>query len=99
MKNLKCGEQALSVSEATIINMPAVRRKTGLLQVFLPVNRLSLFILCGFSSVKELLKKLGKFKTGKSCLYINKLSDINIDILKTIISESFQTMKKKYSEN
>ncbi|HEY2726463.1 MAG TPA: DUF1801 domain-containing protein [Parafilimonas sp.] len=39
---------------------------------------------------KELLEKLGKHKTGKGCLYINKLSDINVDVLKKIIKASFE---------
>lgn len=36
--------------------------------------------------IQELLQKLGKIKTGKSCVYINKLSDINLDILSELIS-------------
>lgn len=35
-----------------------------------------------------LLNKLGKYKTGKGCLYVNKLSDINIDVLKEILKKS-----------
>ncbi len=35
-----------------------------------------------------LLSKLGKYKTGKGCLYVNKLSDINIDVLKEILKKS-----------
>lgn len=40
-------------------------------------NNLSLYIMSGFEKNPQLMKKLGKFKTGKSCLYINKLSDID----------------------
>jgi hypothetical protein len=36
---------------------------------------------------KELLKKLGKYKTGKGCLYVNKLDEINLSVLKEIISK------------
>jgi hypothetical protein len=45
---------------------------------------------------KELLEKLGKHKTGKGCLYINKLSDIHVDVLKKIIKVSFEYLKEKY---
>ncbi|MFH2049600.1 MAG: DUF1801 domain-containing protein [bacterium] len=48
-------------------------------------QNLTLYIMPGFSHYDELLLKLGKHKTGKSCLYINKLKDINIKILKELI--------------
>jgi hypothetical protein len=45
----------------------------------------ALYISGAVSKQTELLKKLGKYKTGKGCLYINKLSDINIEVLNEII--------------
>jgi len=54
---------------------------------------LTLYIMSGFSRYAELLKRLGKHKTGKACLYINKLSDIDEDILKKIIQESVRYIK------
>ena len=50
-------------------------------------QNLTLYIMMGFNN-DSLLKKLGKYKTGKSCLYVNRLDDINIDILKKIIVSS-----------
>lgn len=44
----------------------------------------------------ELFAKLGKHKTGKSCLYINKLSDINLDVLRELIQRSYNDMKSQY---
>ena len=44
------------------------------------------------------MEKLGKHKTGKSCLYINKLEDIDLDILKELIAKSLETMAKKHPE-
>jgi hypothetical protein len=44
----------------------------------------------------ELLQKLGKHKTGKGCLYINKLGDVSMDVLKKIIKASFEYLKQKY---
>ena len=40
--------------------------------------------------------KLGKHKTGVSCLYVNKLEDVDLTTLRTLVSESFAYMKKKY---
>jgi hypothetical protein len=45
---------------------------------------------------KELLQNLGKHKTGKGCLYINRLSDVNVDVLKNIIKTSFNFLKDKH---
>ncbi|GAH07376.1 unnamed protein product, partial [marine sediment metagenome] len=55
----------------------------------------TLYIMDGFEKKDELLNKLGKHKLGKSCLYINKLDDINIHVLKEIINESLEYMKIK----
>ena len=60
---------------------------------------LSIYIMPGFSEYGELLEKLGKFKTGRSCLYINKLDDINRDVLKTLIGFSVDYMRDKYPNN
>jgi hypothetical protein len=53
-----------------------------------------LYILDGFEKQNALLKKLGKHSTGKGCLYIKKLKDVDKKVLKELISESVQTMKK-----
>ena len=60
-------------------------------------QNLTLYIMAGFEKYEKLLEKLGKFKTGKSCLYINKLQDIDTQILKELIIESVEHMKKQYS--
>jgi len=51
----------------------------------------------GFEKYDDLLKELGKYKTGKSCLYVNKLEDVNIPVLKELISESMKYVKKMSS--
>lgn len=61
-------------------------------------QNLSLYIMAGFKRYEELMSKLGKYKTGKSCLYINKLEDVNRDVLKELITESVEWMKE-YSKN
>ena len=60
-----------------------------------PKASLSLYIMTGFGRYPELLSKLGKYKTGKSCLYINELSDVNLDILEQLIVESIEHLKRK----
>ena len=57
----------------------------------------TVYIMPGFKAYGALLKKLGKHKiSGGSCIYINKLSDIDVPTLKTIIKKSVAEMKKKY---
>jgi hypothetical protein len=51
-------------------------------------QNLTLYIMSGFSEYDALLSKLGKFKTGKSCLYINKIEDIDLSTLKELIQRS-----------
>ena len=57
---------------------------------------LTLYIMAGFSKYDEYLSKLGKFKTGKSCLYIKKLVDVDMAVLESMIADSIQTIQKKY---
>jgi hypothetical protein len=58
---------------------------------FSPRKRnLALYILPDLEAYADLLKQLGKYKTGKSCLYINKLDDVDPDVLEQIIMKSIQ---------
>lgn len=57
---------------------------------------LTLYIMPGFERYPHLMAKLGKFKTGKSCLYIKKLEDVDEKILINLIKSSLQYMKEKY---
>jgi len=58
---------------------------------------LTVYIMPGFSGFKKLLEKLGKYKTGKSCLYIKRLSDVDETILEKLIVDSVRVMRKKYA--
>ena len=49
---------------------------------------LTLYIMSGFDEYADLMAKLGKHKTGKSCLYIKKLSDVDQDVLKELVVKS-----------
>jgi len=44
--------------------------------------------MAGFGRYPELIKNLGKHKTGKSCLYVKKLDEVNLDVLEELISRS-----------
>ncbi len=58
---------------------------------------LAVYIMSGVSNYKDLLDKLGKFKVSSgSCIYINRIEDINVGVLKEIISASVSDMKKLY---
>jgi len=57
---------------------------------------LTLYIISGFSINPELMEKLGKYKTGKSCLYVKKLDDVNREVLAQLIKESVAHIRKKY---
>jgi len=60
-------------------------------------QNLTLYIMSGINKYDELMKKLGKYKTGKSCLYINGLEDVDKKVLKDLITESFKYMSKRYN--
>ena len=57
-------------------------------------QNLTLYIMSGFDAYDDLLSKLGKYSTGKSCLYIKKLEDVDQDVLKELVRESVDHMKK-----
>lgn len=59
-------------------------------------DKLSIYIMPGFVHFKEELSRLGKHKLGKACLYINRLTDVDIEVLKSIIAGSISIMRKKY---
>lgn len=59
-------------------------------------QQFSLYIMAGFQRYEELLNQLGKHKTGKSCLYIKRLSDVDESVLKKLIQESVDYMRNKY---
>ncbi len=57
---------------------------------------LSIYIMPGYRDMSEKLARLGKHKTGKSCLYINKLADIDMDVLEEIVLDGLKYMRAKY---
>lgn len=57
---------------------------------------ISLYVFTGLEEHLPLLEKLGKFKMGKACIYVKKLSDINQDELKKLMKASIEFLKEKY---
>lgn len=57
---------------------------------------LSLYFMPGYGEYDALIKKLGKVKTGKSCVYVNKLADIDLGVLEELTRSCIHTMRKKY---
>ena len=55
---------------------------------------MTLYIMPGFDDYEDMLAKLGKHKIGKSCLYVNKLADVDADILRRLIKRSYEHMKE-----
>jgi len=61
-------------------------------------QNLTIYLIEGFNKYEVLFKQLGKYKTSVACLYINKLSDVDLTVLKKIISAAFKdslTSKKE----
>ena len=73
-------------------NTTKVENKWPLVGLSPRKNDLTVYIMPGFERYSELMSRLGKYKTGKSCLYINDLADIDMDVLKLLISASFEKM-------
>ena len=62
-------------------------------------QNLTLYITGGLDNYAPLLKKLGKHKTGKGCLYINSLEDIDLKALKELVKQSVAQMRQRYTES
>jgi hypothetical protein len=56
---------------------------------------LVLYIMSGFARHAALVKKLGRIKTGKSCLYVKSLSDLDLAVLEELIEESVASLRKR----
>lgn len=56
------------------------------------------YIMPGYTDHSAILDRIGKYKIGKSCLYINKLADVDMGVLKELIRAGFDDMKEKYPD-
>ncbi len=62
-------------------------------------QNITLYIMDGFRKYDELMEKLGKHKTGKSCLYVKKLDDVDKEILNELIEGSVKHFNDKFGKN
>jgi hypothetical protein len=60
---------------------------------------ISLYVFTGLAEHEYLLENLGKFTMGKACIYIKKLSDIDLEILKILMKETINYLEVKYGKN
>lgn len=62
---------------------------------------ISLYVYSGYmgSDQGKMLEELGKYKMGKACIYVKKLSDINIEVLKKMMLSTIEFLKNKYGKN
>lgn len=64
---------------------------------FAPRKRdLTVYLMAGFDGLESLLARLGKHKTGKSCLYIARLSDVDTAVLEKMIETSVARLQQRY---
>lgn len=59
---------------------------------------ISLYVYSGMPEHEHLLKDLGKFKMGKACIYVNKLTDINIEVMKKIMRTTIDFLQERYGK-
>ncbi len=59
-------------------------------------GNLTLYMMAGFDRYAELLSRLGKYKTGKSCLYVKRLADLDETVLRELLRKSVEHMKRTY---
>lgn len=60
------------------------------------IAKFSLYLATEFKDKEKLLNQLGKHTTGKMCIYVNKLADIDLDVLKTMLENSMEHTLSKY---
>ncbi|MEL3961792.1 DUF1801 domain-containing protein [Lysinibacillus endophyticus] len=61
--------------------------------------KISLYFATGDTERENLLEKFGKHTTGKACIYINKLADVDIEVLRSLITQSISFLQKMYPNN
>jgi len=63
---------------------------------FSPRKTAMVLYLSSFEMKEDLLKKLGKHKASKGCVYIKRLEDVDVNVLKKMVMASFKNLKKNY---
>ncbi len=73
------------------------RKDEWMLTGFAPRKaNLVLYVMPGYEDKGEVLGSLGKHRIGKSCLYVNKLADVDVGVLEEIVAEGVAEMRERY---
>lgn len=59
---------------------------------------ITVYVMPGYTDFADILARLGKHRTGKSCLYIKRLSDVDVDVLEELIRAGWEDMARRYPE-
>jgi hypothetical protein len=59
-------------------------------------SALTVYVMAGFDRYEEIMRRLGKHKTGKSCLYLVSLADVDLDALRELVEESVRHVRHVY---
>jgi hypothetical protein len=60
---------------------------------------ISIYVMAGVEEFPEQMAKLGTYKTGKSCLYVKRLSDIDLDVLEELVVASARRLRQRYGSD
>ena len=61
-------------------------------------NDLTLYLMTGFKPFADLMSRLGKHKTGKACIYIKRLDDVDLDVLRELVQGSVDRLTSRTLE-
>lgn len=59
-------------------------------------DAITIYLMSGFGRYPELMQQLGKYKTGAGCLYVKKLDDVNMPVLRDLVARATEDLKKIY---
>jgi hypothetical protein len=79
--------------------MTAATKVICALPDFLRASKFFLYVMMNAEDNQDLVSKLGKHKTGKACLYVKRLVDIDTKVFETLIKRTIDQVKKKYPES
>jgi ferritin-like metal-binding protein YciE len=98
-KNAKIWGSSIVGFDAYDYKYASGRSGTFMITGFSPrAQNIAIYIMPGFSKFAALMNRLGKYKTGKSCLYIKKLADVDQKVLKRLVTESIREMRRIYGK-
>lgn len=97
VKNQECGGTSI-IGFGTYHYKYASGREGDFMRIGISPRKqnIALYLMCGVEKEEKILGRIGKYKTGKSCFYISKLSDINMDVLSELIQSAIDKMDELY---